>query len=189
METLGQTILTSPSMTQLQDIPFHSSPITDALWELSRNDDSQTGSSALDHNPSKTHSAQSTAPSLPSETFTSSASLACSQATSDTLLLSSAPTDNAHVHVTVSIANPFLALANGERADGDNAELTAYNHEGRPVLVPTELRRHVNLDSETGKNCFLKTVIRKKPTRISTPNTTLSNCCPKSLSLIRQPCL
>ena len=150
LETLGQTILTSPSMTQLQDIPFHSSPITDALWELSRNDDSQTGSSALDHSPSKTRSTQSTAPSLPSETFTSSASLACSQATSDTLLLSSAPTDNAHVHVTVSIANPFLALANGERADGDNAELTAYNHEGRPVLVLTELRRPVNLDAETG---------------------------------------
>ena len=51
----------------------------------------------------------------------------------------------------MSIVSPFLALANGERADGDNAELTAYNHEGRPVLVPTKLRRPVNLDAETGK--------------------------------------
>ena len=50
----------------------------------------------------------------------------------------------------MSTANPFLALANEERTDGSNAKLAALEHEGKTVLVPTELRPPVNPDAETG---------------------------------------
>ena len=115
----------------------------------SRNAEIQTDSSALDHTPSKTRSAHVTSPSLPSEASPSSASPPCSQTISTTPSLPSVVTDNAHVHVTVSTANPFLALANEEHTDGNNAKLAAHEHEGRTVLVPTELRP-VNSDGETG---------------------------------------
>ena len=116
----------------------------------SRNAEIQTDFSALDHTLSKTRSAHSTSPSLPSETSPSSASPPCSQTTSITPSLPSVVTDNAHVHVTVSTANPFLALANEEHTDGNNAKLAAHDHEGRTVLMPTELRPPVSSDAETG---------------------------------------
>ena len=130
---------------------------------------------ALDHTPSKTRSAHSTSPSLPSETSPSSASPPCSQTTSITPSLPSDVTDNAHVHVTVSTANPFLALANEEHTDGNNSKLAAHEHEGRTVLVPTELRPPVNPDAETGnkllpQNSDLKEATEKRPARQMLPS-------------------
>ena len=52
----------------------------------------------------------------------------------------------------MSTSNSFLALANEEHADGDSATLTAHNHVGKTVLLPTELRCPVKLDAESGKN-------------------------------------
>ena len=62
--------------------------------------------------------------------------------------------------------NPFLALTNEEHTDGNNAKLAAHEHEGRTVLVPTELRPPVNPDAETGnklltQNSNLKEAIEK----------------------------
>ena len=50
----------------------------------------------------------------------------------------------------MSTANPFLALANEEHTDANNSKLASHEHEGRTVLVPTELRPPVNPDAETG---------------------------------------
>ena len=64
----------------------------------------------------------------------------CSLGLGFTLTLTLTLTDNAHVHVTVLTANPLLALANEEHTDGDNAKLTAYEHEGKTVPSPSHYR-------------------------------------------------
>ena len=137
-----------------------------------RNAEIQTDSSALDHSPSETRSAHSTLPSLPSETSPSSASPLCSQTTAITPSLPSVVTDNAHVHVTVSTAKPFLALANEEHTDCNTAKLAAHEHEGRTVLVPTELRP-VNPDAVTGKKKTASSEQRSERSREGSAHQTL----------------
>ena len=62
----------------------------------------------------------------------------------------------------MSTANPFLALANEEHTDGNNAKLAACEHEGRTALVPTELRPPVNPDSETGNKLLPQNIDMKE---------------------------
>ena len=63
----------------------------------------------------------------------------------------------------MSTANLFLALAIEEHSDGNNAKVAAQEHEGRTVLVPTELRPPVNPDDETANKLLPQNSDLKDP--------------------------
>ena len=62
----------------------------------------------------------------------------------------------------MSTANLFLTLAIEEHSDGNNAKVAAHEHEGRTVLVPTELRPPVNPDAETGNKLLPQNIDMKE---------------------------
>ena len=88
----------------------------------------------------------------------------------------------------MSTASPFLSLANEEHTDDNNANLAAHEHEGRTVLVPTELRPPVNSDAETGNKLLPQNSDLKEAEKDQHAKRPLSKCCPKSQFLLRQPC-